>query len=267
LYLYLVQLTSIKHSYLEHIQDTLSSGNLIDISNIQELLENFKNLSPGLSLILPVFFILDYTARQYLLMTDRLLEISGYHPKEFLETKMDKTLEVFHKDDFAILNDYIFGVNTDFLKKTPHEDHSRFVFSYNFRFIGADKKFVNVLQRCTYVTSPETGLPLYSIGALTDITDFKTDDVIVHTIEQQSPSCRKIVERNYYYPNEAEAQLTNREKEILLYIADGHSTKQVADKLRISENTIDNHRQNMLRKTNTKNIAELIAFTIRNKII
>ncbi|MBC7508933.1 MAG: response regulator transcription factor [Ferruginibacter sp.] len=50
-------------------------------------------------------------------------------------------------------------------------------------------------------------------------------------------------------------------------MADGFSSKQVAAKLKISENTVSNHRQNMLRKTNTKNVAELVAFCIRSRII
>jgi DNA-binding NarL/FixJ family response regulator len=38
-------------------------------------------------------------------------------------------------------------------------------------------------------------------------------------------------------------------------MADGLSSKMIAFKLRISENTIANHRDNMTRKTNTKNVA------------
>ncbi len=61
--------------------------------------------------------------------------------------------------------------------------------------------------------------------------------------------------------------LSKREKDILCYIANGDSTKMIAHKLNISENTIANHRKNMMFKTNTKNIAELVAYCIRNKII
>jgi len=58
--------------------------------------------------------------------------------------------------------------------------------------------------------------------------------------------------------------LTRREKEILSCIAMGLSSKQIAGKLYISENTVANHRRNMLRKKGVKSSAELIAGNITN---
>lgn len=51
---------------------------------------------------------------------------------------------------------------------------------------------------------------------------------------------------------------TTRETEILLYIADGTSSKQIAGELSISIQTVKNHRKNMLKKTKAKNCAELV---------
>ena len=56
--------------------------------------------------------------------------------------------------------------------------------------------------------------------------------------------------------------LTKREKEILLCIAEGLSSKQIAEKLFISENTVSNHRKNMLAKTGAKSSAELVFLVI-----
>ncbi len=53
-------------------------------------------------------------------------------------------------------------------------------------------------------------------------------------------------------------ELTPREKEVLMYIAEGLSSKQIAAKLAIKENTIINHNRNMLLKTGTRNNEELV---------
>jgi len=58
-----------------------------------------------------------------------------------------------------------------------------------------------------------------------------------------------------------EKELSNREQEIFTYIVAGHSSKQIAEKLNISKRTVDNHRQNILKKTNSKNVVELISKT------
>jgi DNA-binding CsgD family transcriptional regulator len=61
--------------------------------------------------------------------------------------------------------------------------------------------------------------------------------------------------------------LTKREKEILYWMAEGYSIKELADKLCVTESTITNHRKNIMRKANAKNVAQLIAYSIRNGII
>jgi len=57
--------------------------------------------------------------------------------------------------------------------------------------------------------------------------------------------------------------LTKRETQILPLIADELSSKQIADKLFISINTISNHRANILHKTSCKNSEELVKFAIK----
>jgi len=52
--------------------------------------------------------------------------------------------------------------------------------------------------------------------------------------------------------------LTVKEKEVLKKIAQGKSSKEIADALSISENTVETHRKNMMGKFEAKNIAELI---------
>ncbi|NSW95784.1 MAG: response regulator transcription factor [Bacteroidales bacterium] len=63
------------------------------------------------------------------------------------------------------------------------------------------------------------------------------------------------------------ANLSRREKEILLKICEGLSNQQIADSLFISKRTVDKHRANLLSKTNSKNTASLILYAIKNKLI
>jgi DNA-binding NarL/FixJ family response regulator len=55
--------------------------------------------------------------------------------------------------------------------------------------------------------------------------------------------------------------MTKREREILLFIKSGKTNKEIGDLLFLSELTIKSHRQNMMRKFESKNVAELIAKT------
>jgi DNA-binding NarL/FixJ family response regulator len=63
------------------------------------------------------------------------------------------------------------------------------------------------------------------------------------------------------------SELTPREKEVLELVAQGHSTKQIADKLGIGTRTVESHRVNMLKKMKVSNTAELVRKAIEMKIL
>ncbi|MBT1706071.1 LuxR C-terminal-related transcriptional regulator [Chryseosolibacter indicus] len=60
--------------------------------------------------------------------------------------------------------------------------------------------------------------------------------------------------------------LTSKEKEIIRYVMDGYSSKQIAAFLNVSPRTIDTHRANILGKFNLKNTTELVAKIAENRI-
>lgn len=62
-------------------------------------------------------------------------------------------------------------------------------------------------------------------------------------------------------------KISKREKEILELICSGFTNKEIAEKLFLSARTVDNHRANMLAKTGTKNTAELVAFSVKNRVV
>lgn len=63
------------------------------------------------------------------------------------------------------------------------------------------------------------------------------------------------------------SSLTQREKEIIRLICDELTTAEIADKLSISLRTVDGHRNNLLVKTGAKNVAGLVVFAFKHKII
>jgi DNA-binding NarL/FixJ family response regulator len=61
--------------------------------------------------------------------------------------------------------------------------------------------------------------------------------------------------------------LSSREKEILGLIAEGYTNPQIAEKIFLSQFTVDSHRKNLLAKLNVKNTASLIRLAIERKLI
>lgn len=62
----------------------------------------------------------------------------------------------------------------------------------------------------------------------------------------------------------ANSILTGRECEILKHIASGKTSKEIAEMLCISKNTVDTHRNKMLQKLNLANSASLVHYAYRS---
>lgn len=61
--------------------------------------------------------------------------------------------------------------------------------------------------------------------------------------------------------------LTLREKEILRLLAEGHSNKEIAEKLVVSPSTIHSHRTNLMKKLNLSSRYELIQYARQRGLI
>ncbi len=65
----------------------------------------------------------------------------------------------------------------------------------------------------------------------------------------------------------ASVELTHREREVMKLLAEGHTVKEVADLLSLSQKTVDTHKTNLMKKLDIHNRVELVKYAIHKKII
>ena len=94
-------------------------------------------------------------------------------------------------------------------------------------------------------------------------------EVLVQAIEQvhstgnyYPPETTQLVLQSLKEKNKQDT-LTPREKEVVQQIAEGLTTKEIADKLFVSKHTVESHRQNILLKLDLKNSAELVKYALK----
>jgi two-component system response regulator NreC len=86
------------------------------------------------------------------------------------------------------------------------------------------------------------------------------------------PSLAKLLVRDFLDGGRAaeeqtRSDLTDREQEVLTYLAEGASNEEIATSLVISPKTVARHRENIMRKLNLHSRAELVRYAIRKGII
>lgn len=128
----------------------------------------------------------------------------------------------------------------------------------------------------------------YDVSIVHDLIDAGISGFILKTIgrDELILAVKEVSKGNIYYSREVSNEilrsltakpteineegnyhLTEREIEILKYLSQELSNAEIAKKLYISERTVETHRKNIYRKTNTKTIVGLIKYAVERKII
>jgi two-component system response regulator NreC len=61
--------------------------------------------------------------------------------------------------------------------------------------------------------------------------------------------------------------LTEREREILTHIAEDETNQNIANELNVSVNTVERHRENIMRKLNLHTRTELVKYALRKRLV
>jgi DNA-binding NarL/FixJ family response regulator len=77
----------------------------------------------------------------------------------------------------------------------------------------------------------------------------------------------KVVRKVNFHCTEKFKELNRREKEILKLLYEEYSSREIADRLFISERTVEFYRQSLTKKTGAKNIVGLIKYAICNNLV
>ncbi len=78
---------------------------------------------------------------------------------------------------------------------------------------------------------------------------------------------KDFLDRSEFSPESVADVLTPREREVLTYIAEGCTNREIAQTLVISHKTVDRHRENIMRKLNMHSRVELVKYAIEKGLI
>lgn len=183
----------------------------------------------------------------------------GYQPEEFT---LELLMEIIHPDDLPHFINFEATV-TKFWSELPPEKVMKYKSRYDYRIKKSDGNYLRILQQIVTIQSDEEGAVLRTFVVHTDISHLKHDNRMVLSFIglDGEPSyidvdpIRKLVPFTDI--------LTPREKEVLLLMAQNHTSQEIADALHISKNTVATHRKNILRKTNTSSALELVQLALQ----
>ena len=139
---------------------------------------------------------------------------------------------------------------------------------------------VKIIALTSYFSKPFI-INMISIGAVAYLAKNSTPKLMLTTINE-------VAEKGFYYDEQVmkfiheglinnsdqnkksnfdTTYFTKREKEVLDLICKQYTTNEIGDTLFISPRTVEGHRNNLLLKTESKNVAGLVVYAIQNKLV
>lgn len=162
---------------------------------------------------------------------------------------------------FEVLNKYFSDYRAEVARHFEHEEQSLFPFLKSLG--GASPKSLPVECLRSHEQLKDKLSDLTQIIYKYLPGDMLTEELmeLVFGILQLSKDLEKhaLIEELFLLPKQ-EYALSEREKDVLFFVVQGLSSKQIADRLNISVHTVNSHRKNITQKTGIKSVAALAVF-------
>lgn len=186
-------------------------------------------------------------------------DLLGYTTEEFSRELITSS---YHPDDYELVSRLMKG-GVNYLTNNPIS-RSDYVYNLTYRVRKKNGEYIKVLrQSAIFEVSAENHM-LSNFSILSDISFISTGN----KVEWQIIAKDEVKEDIEKYVHEALSSFfSDREMDVLKELKLGSNSRQIAEKLFISKNTVDTHRRNMLKKSGCINTTELIHFAQQNGII
>lgn len=211
---------------------TLEKENLIQnvMTDISSCGEEDKNL---------MISVFDIKKNKFLYCNNSFRNVLGYNTDEIIRGGWEFWYKKMNPDEARIIKNKI-----NFLLQKSHLGKHSEVLSFTYHIKDVFNKWYFVAHELSLYHFKKT---LVVLNYLYDISQIERIEVFFG-VKTQNP-----VNKNGNY-----LTISKREKEVLLLISEGFSSKQIADELYISNHTAIKHRKNLIEKFKVKNTAQLI---------
>jgi DNA-binding CsgD family transcriptional regulator len=215
------------------------------------------------------WFVIDYTKSSIVAVSPGVEQHLAFTRQELLADGLACKMKLYHPDDIEIKFAYDYFQEKYLGTVAPERrKHLRFNTFYRMKHPSGIYHW-NMAQMPDYYYD-DNGNIVYSLRVVYDITHIKQDGVAMMTLLDDSDPYNQIFlcQSNQKHKQLIDKllKLTDRELQVIRLLVAGQLGKQIASQLGLSPQTVENHKQNIFRKTETRSSIELVAFAIRSGI-
>lgn len=186
-------------------------------------------------------------------------ELLGYDEDEIT---IDLVLDYVHPDDKDVVMRVVKGVIE--YATSNKLTLSETCLSVSYRVRKKNGEYLKVMRQTSLLDGNDEGMMVSCFSILSDISYMETSNRVEWVFE--GPEIDREEFKKYIYDS-YKGFFSKRETEILKFLREGYTSRQLSEKLFISKDTVDTHRKNMLRKSGCGNTRELVNYALNNGVI
>lgn len=207
--------------------------------------------------------IYDIFQKKYVFVRNRFRELIDYDDKIAADEGYSFFFRLMHPDDISFVLDTCIK-SIEFMENAPVEQRKDFKTVFEFRLRNKQGKFIRFIQQIVNLELDLKG-NMWLILILMDVNPNQQESksLLRSTVNMKTGQVYQFTEEN----EEKQSRLSKREIEILGLIAEGLASKEIAEQLYISVNTVNNHRQRIIEKMDVNNTSEALTYAMRIGII
>ena len=205
------------------------------------------------------YYIFNVKQSIFELISSEITPILGYHPDE---VDVPFFLSNIHPDDQPWFLNFENKVK-EFFSTLSYEQIPNYKVRYDYRIRKKNGEYIRILQQMVPIQFDKNKGVLRTLGVHTDVSHIKQGGLPVLSFIglNGEPSYVGLNVKKIF--SSAAIQLTRREREVLTLLIEGKKSDDISRLLFISKLTVNTHRRNLLKKTNTSNTIALISSAVK----
>jgi PAS domain S-box-containing protein len=229
--------------------------------NYEELIQDNPALRSAISHSPCIIWVFAIHSGQYTFVSDNVKRILGYAADLFCSTDADFLNRQIHPDDMPRV-DTLRKIRNEWMQSLPSLTHDAGKFNCDYRFRRADGIYAWLFEQNTILHTNYQGRVTHLLGVVSDITDWKKNDSTEAITLDTSPITHQLP-----ITDRPAVQLSKRECEVVQLMAKGHTSKTIAELLGLSFHTVNTHRRNIIKRTQTQTTGGLVQYAMCNGLI
>lgn len=183
--------------------------------------------------------------------------ISKVHDLDAEKVTFSDIIETVHPDDLGFVSNAEKAIIDFFYNKIGNKKLLSYKISYSFRSKMKNGEYGLLNHQSIQLTLDENGGFAKAINIHTDISHLSKENNNTFSLISLDDDV-SYMNMPVALPLDRSSEFTKREIEIIKLLAGGKTSYAIANLLHISENTVKNHRKNILKKSNCTNTTSLI---------